>query len=78
MINTSEYELIDATPLIRLALNKEVAKAYKEESKGVNFIKYINQLAQQIDSLPLQHEPFFSYAQIFFTSLKFFAELNNR
>ena len=57
MINTSEYELIDATPCIRLALNKEVAKAYEEENKGVNFIKHINQLAQQIDSLPLQHEP---------------------
>lgn len=66
MINTSEYELIDATPFIRLALNKEVAKAYEEENKGVNFIKHINQLAQQIDSLPLQHEPFFSYTQIFY------------
>lgn len=42
MINTSEYELIDATPFIRLALNKEVAKAYAEENKGVNFIKHIN------------------------------------
>ena len=66
MINTSEYELIDATPFIRLALNKEVTKAYEEEDKGVNFIKHFNQLAQQIDSLPLQHEPLFSYAQIFY------------
>lgn len=72
MINTAEYELIEATPFIRLALNKEVAKAYKEESKGVNFIKHINQLAQQIDSLPLQHKPFFSYAQIFFYKPKVF------
>ena len=72
MINTSKYELIDATPCIRLALNKEVAKAYEEENKGVNFIKYINQLAQQIDSLPLQHKPFFSYAQFFFYKPKVF------
>ncbi len=64
MINTSEYELIDATPFIRLALNKKIAKDYKEENKGVNFIKHINQLAQQIDSLPLQHNHFFSYPQI--------------
>lgn len=66
MINTSEYELIDATPFIRLALNKEVAKAYEEEDKGVNFIKHINQLAQQIDSLPYNTNRFFSYAQIFY------------
>lgn len=66
MISTSEYELIDATPFIRLALNKEVAKAYKEENTGVNFIQHINQLAQQINSLPLQHEPFFFICPIFF------------
>lgn len=66
MINTSEYELIDATPCIRLALNKEVAKAYEEENKGVNFIKHINQLAKEVDSLPLQHKPFFFICPNFF------------
>lgn len=56
MINTSRYEQIEATPLIRIAFKKENTLAYDKENKGANFIKHINQLTKQIDSLPLQYK----------------------